>query len=323
MPLSKGRASRSESGTWRRGSAEDGREAPSVSEEEEAMAKPRTASVARSTRGRRPKAETLSDDTMFVETLLPATGEPVEHDDVSVPVRLSVVPALSVAGSVLALLCFLGLLTYYTARMRGLINQPSPLSGKVSQPASENLLLWVHNHLQWVQYLLEAETDTKSLEIIQKLEDVGLELEVAELVCAECPVCTNTVVLETKLVPDTEIMQDPVRVVLPSFLSRYPAISYYTQYIFDVSYQAIQDHPWVFMLIVFGAACQTLELLLRLGNAGLTYALNAAQNIDRMYAQNGNHEIVVKLDLNAETERARKKAEEKLLARMRNIEPTD
>ena len=321
MAPSKGRASRSESGTWRRGSAEDGREAPSVSEEEEAMAKPRAASVARSARGRRSKAETPSEDTVVVETLLPTTGEAAEHDPVSV--RISIIKALSIAGSVLALLCFLGLLTYSTGRMRELVNQPQPLSGKESRPGPDNLLLWIHNHLPWVQHLPEAETDTKSLEIVQKLEDTGLELKVAELVCAGCPACTNTVVCHTEPVPGAEIVQDPVRAVLPSFLSRYSAISYYAQYIFDVSYQAIQDHPWVFMLMVFGAACQTLELLLRVGNVGLAYALDAAQKINLKLEENSNHEIVVKLDLNAETERERRKAEEKLLARMRNIEPMD
>jgi hypothetical protein len=321
MPPSKGRASRSESGTWRRGSAEDCREAPSVSEEEEAMVKPRAASVARSAKGRRSKAEAPPDDTVFGGTPLPATGRPAKPDPVSV--RISVVQALSIAGSVLALLLFLGLLIYSTGRMRSLVNQPAPLSGEKPRPAPENMLLWIHNHLPWVQHLPVAETDTKSLEIIQKLEDAGLELKVAELVCAECPACTNTIMCHTEPVPGAESMEEPVRVALPSFLSRFPTLAYYTQYIFDVSYQAIQDHLWIFMLMVFGAACQTLELLVRVCKVGVAYSLDAAQDISKMYEENRNHKIVVKSDLHAETERQRKKSEEKLLARMRNIEPID
>jgi hypothetical protein len=320
MPSSRGRASRSESGPWRRVSVEDGQGEPSVSEEE-AMAKPRAVSVARSTKGRRSKAEMSSDDMLFGETQRPTAGGPAGRD--LIDMRVSVVQALSYAGSVLALLCLLGLLTYSAGRMKSLVTPPPPLSHEESSPSLDDLLLWIHDHMPWTQHFPEAETGMESLENIQKWEDAGSEMKATEIVCTKCPVCTNTVVCHTEPVPFAERTDDPIRIVLPPCLSKYPNLSHYTQHIFSVSYQAIQDHPWVFMLMIFGAACQTIELLLRSGKVAGAYALDAAQNIMRMHEEEDNHEIVVKLDLNAEPEEARKEAKEKLLARMRNIEPLD
>lgn len=114
MPRSKGRASRSESGSWRRGSAEDEIGERSVSEEE-IVAKPRKTSVARSIRGRRSKAEPSSDDTLVEERQSPTAGRIAEsnlstHDIPSVR-------TLSIAGAMLTFLSLLGMMAYFAAHL--------------------------------------------------------------------------------------------------------------------------------------------------------------------------------------------------------------
>lgn len=317
MPRSKGRASRSDSGTWRRGSPEDSRDERSVSEEE-VMVKPRAASVARSTRGRRSKAETSSVDTLFGETQRPTAGRRVAINPSST--RIPGVRMLSIAGSVIALPCLYSLLAYSAASMKDQASRPPPLSGEESSAALDDLVLWIHNTMPWMRQLPEAETGIESLKTIHRLEDAGLELKNADFVCHECPACINTVVCTTEPLHGTEQTRDPVPLPLPPFLSKHPAISQYTRQIFASCYEAVQDHPWVFMLLMLCAAWKAMELLLRAGKVGGAYALDAAAGIMRMYQ---GDEIMVKLDLDDESERARKEAEEKLLLRMSTVEPVD
>ena len=320
MPRSKGRASRSESGTWRRGSAEDEIDNPSVSEGN-IVAKPRAASVARSIRGRRSKAEPSSDDTLVEERQSPTAGRIAESNRSTRDIPS--VRTLSIAGAVVALLCLLAMIAYSAAHL-DMSDQasrpPPPLSGEDTTAALDDLLLWIHNHMPWMKQIGEAEgsgVETVNRITTPSLKGSGFGLKDAEFVCPECPSCGNAVVCETEQRYDPRNIKDKVSISLPAFLARNRAISGSAQQMFDSCYESVQDHPWGFLLLVLCAAWKISELLLRMGKTGCTHGLEVARHIIRMYRAD---EILVKLDLDAESERARKEAQEKFLLRMSTIQ---
>lgn len=317
MPRPKGRASRSESGTWRRASAEDEIDNPSVFGEE-IVVKPRAASVARSIRGRRSKAEPSSDDTL-VEERQSHTARRITKSDRTTR-DIPSVRAISIAGALVALLCLFAMIASSAAhRDTSAQVSPSapPLSGEETTAPMYDLLLWIQNQMERMKQVDEAEG--RAVETINPITTEGDDFgrKDAELVCPECPSCGNAVVFESEQRDGPRNINDKVSVSLPTFLARYPAISSSAQQMFDTCYNFVKDHPWGFLLLVLCAAWKLSELLLRMGKTGCNHGLEAARHTIRWYRAD---EILVKLDLDAESERARKEAQEELLLRMSAIQ---
>ncbi|KAF7504227.1 hypothetical protein GJ744_002549 [Endocarpon pusillum] len=295
MPRPKGRASRSELGTWRRASAEDEIDNPSVSGEE-IVAKPRAAPVARSIRGRRFKAEPSSDNTLVEERQSPTPGRITKSNRNTCDIPS--VRTLSTAGALVALLCLFAMIAYCAAHLdmsAQVFRPPPPLSGEAQGRGAATI----------------DRITTPSP------EGSGFELKDVEFVCPEWPSGGNAVLCVTEQRDGPWNVKDKVTVWLPPFLARNPAISGSVQQMFNSCYESVQDHPWGFLLLVLCAAWKLSELLLRMGKTGCTRGLEVARHIIRMYRAD---EILVKLDLDAESERARKEAQEKFLLRMSTIQ---
>lgn len=320
MPRSKGRASRSESGSWRRGSAEDAIHERSVSEEE-IVAKPRTASVARSIRGRRSKAEPSSDNTL-VEEQQSLTAGRIAKSDFNIH-DIPSVHTLRTVGAVVALLCLIGMIAYAAAHLDisdKASGPPPPLLSEDIMTPLDYLLLWIHNHMPWMKHLGEAKAsgaETLNRITTPSLEGSSFGLKDAAFVCPECHACETAVMCETDQRDGPANIKDKVLVPLPTFLAKYPAIANIAQRVFDFCHEIVTNHPWGFLMLVLCAGWKISELLLRMGKTGGTHGFEVAQHIMRVYR---GDEILVKLDLDAESERARKEAQEKFLLRMSTIQ---
>jgi hypothetical protein len=309
MPWSTGRASRSESGTWRRGSGEDEKEGS----EGEIVLKTHAPSVAslRSTRGRRSKAEPSFavaaegvDETLAGETQAASFGE--------------LARPLKMAGAITTLLCLLYLLLYLV----GYCAEPAEtydgallrdMLGDISPHRCDRLYSWF-NKMPWRKECSEPVT-VETYDHVQGLRDSGPWRDHPAWICPQCPrcsACVDKIVYITNQADSTGKVTSPVTVPLPPWLSRFEDFSQFMQQEYDVCYEAVVDHPWAFLLMVLCAAWKAMELVLRLTRLGGAYAVFAGR-IVRMYM--GNNKIA-RANLDDESEKARKDAEEKLLLRM-------
>jgi hypothetical protein len=309
MPRSKGRASRSESGTWRRGSGEDEKEGS----EGENVLKTRAPSVPslRSTRGRRSKAEPSFaiaaegvDEALAGETQAASFGE--------------LARLLKMAGAVTTLLCLLYLLLYrvgYCAEPAEIYDGAllRDMLGDNSPHRCDGLYSWV-NKMPWRKECSEPVT-VETHDHVQGLRDSGPLRDNTAWICPQCPrcsACVDKIVYITNQTDGTRKVTSPVKVPLPPSLSRFEVFSQFMQQEFDVCYEAVVYHPWAFLLMVLCAAWKAAELVLRLARLGGAYALFAGRMV-KMYM--GNDKIGW-VNLDDESEKARKDAEEKLLLRM-------
>ncbi len=324
MPRSKGRPTRDESATRRKGSAEQGREEYGLSEEE-IVVKPRAPSVARSARGRPSKAQLRPavaaeeiGDNMAEETQSSMAGRLFEQNP-----RL-VRAMWSIAGAVVAFLCLFAVIVYYAPRTdrnddRGLLHA---LAGKDDDRylSIDDLILWRKKKVPEVQQLGTIDEEAKLLSGIPSLEDSGAWGKNSDCTYPQCPAYVDTVVCGTHQTDSIRLIRSSVPLLLPPWLSTFPATANLTQQVFAALCEAIVDHPWFFLLSVICAAWKVTELLLRIGKIGGAYVLEFADRIARMYDVDDKAAMVIFDD---EERKARKEAEEKLLLRMSTIEKED
>jgi hypothetical protein len=309
MPRSKGHASRSESGTWRRGSGEGEKEGS----EEEIVLKTRAPSVAslRSTRGRRSKAEpSFTVAAEGVDEMLAGETQNTRVGDLS---RL-----FKIAGAITTLLCLLYLLLYlvgYCAEPvetydRALLRD---ILGDISPHRCDGLYSWV-DKMPWRKERSETET-VETHDHVQGLRDSGPLRDNTAWTCPQCPrcyACVDKIVYVTNQVDGTGTITSPFSVPLPPWVSRFQAFSHFMQQVFDLCYEAVMDHPWDFLLMVPCAAWKATDLFLGLAKLGGAYALLVGHMV-KIYVRNDK---TAQVNLDEESEKARKDVEEKLLLRM-------
>ena len=285
---------------------------------------PQAPSVTRSGRGRCSKAKTSSaavaggsDATLAEETLISAARGPVvpnlNHTQTT-GVRTTGV--LSFAGPIFTLLCLLGVLVYCDPHIHipDQASEPATLSREDTTAALDGLVLWIHSHLLWKKQVSEVETEIETLDRMQIFGDSDSARKDFDCICPQSPACVNKAECDTDHGKDAGRMRDPVRLRLLASLLNIPAFWNFVRQVFDHGYEATMGHPWWFAALTFCAAWKATELLVHVGKTGGRYVLEIASRITRTYQSN---ERFVAMDLDDESETARKEAKKNLLLHIR------
>ena len=292
--------------------------------EEEILVKPRAPSVARSTRGRRPKAQlppavvpdaawgTLAEETWAGEAVTPNL----------LPIGTTGVRIWSlvrIGGLVCTFLYLFGLVVHCAPRMH--MNrhaaQPRDLSFNGQCGTFEEVILWFNDKMPWTQRVGGTEERRTALNRCQILEGGGIRQNNTHCVCPPCSACIDRPVCNDDPRFTAGRIRGPIKLPLPPLLSKYPAVSDPIHQTLEILYEVTLNHPWGFLLLLIFAAWKASELLLRVSKIAMLYVLQIAdQAVIRMGHEDGQ---VVKMDLDDGSERARKEAEQKLLLRMSGI----
>lgn len=329
VPRPRGRASRSDSGSWRRGSAEDEREEHGGISEEEIEVKSRAPSLARSTRGRRlktgpsPAAVPEGPDEKVV-------GETRTERVVKPAWTLSDVQTLSsgfLGAASIALLVLVVLLS---------LNAPSLEAGSSSTPYHDAFRAWLKNKLprvllpdEW-KAELEAEltADTK-VEILTSIESVTDAPSArpgshCECNCPPIPMCDSTIACTAAQTITVENARETAAIptLLPaSWVDGFPTVANAANDAYGFSFQAVAERPWVFELLCLLAVCKAVEILVQGGKIVGPWALDLADRVVKWFSGDDGRAAMVKSE--REAERASREAKERLLRGMNTIEKDD
>jgi hypothetical protein len=285
--------------------------------EKEILVKPRSVSVARSTRGRRSKAEPSSARAHLgldsEESLSPKSGGMVvpkfPRFQISDIQKISL-QTLGLSTLVLFLIFCWAVLLHKSDD--GLLSH-DPADGKAVPPNYE-MKIWLNNKLPWIRKLCVPEL-IKIPSDNPSSGDSGTCRKGSAYICPGCPVCPDAIACVTDFGAATGNIKDPFELPLPPFQSTFDDASSFTQQLFNTMYKAIEEYPWTFLLLTLFAAWKSMELLLWVGKKGGSCGASLAKYVARLL-QNDKKGF----DLDAESEKARKEAEAKLLLRMRTIE---
>lgn len=299
MPRLRGRARRPDLGTWRREFGEDELDERRLSEEDIEL-KPRAPSVARSTRGRRPKLH------------LPPAVDPDGYEDALAekrqaanPVGRSLLPTrvtrakiwgvLEMASRVCTFLYFSTLVIYCVrhVHMNGQAGPPRSWSVNNQCLGIDRLVFWFNSKMPWIQQLGDTEEGVRTFNHAQGWGDSGPWQKNTDLVHPPCLPCPETALHDTAPGVSPQRIKPSVELPLPPWFSKYPAISNSTHQILDTLYEVTLYHPWGFLLLMVCAAWKATELLLRFFKAVRVYATELAGKIAWRMSQGDEQAVIL------------------------------
>lgn len=223
--------------------------------------------------------------------------------------------AATLLGALIINLCLIGLVLYCadTIHYGNQAYQSRALAGD-DIPGFHEVFYWVNNKMPWQKGFSGTAAEVETPNFVPGLQE-------SDFICPECPCSVN---------PTTDPDSSPARfkdpvLYLPNFLHSSPTISNLAERVFNVAYDTILSYPSLYSLLVLLAAWKAGELLKRGAKIGWAYALRFADYMVRMYEANERvAEIFAEVGLvEEESERARREAEEKFLARMSTFEKDD
>jgi hypothetical protein len=325
MPKSRGRASRSESGTWRKEAAEDEKDERFIPEEE-TMVSPGAPVVARLRRGRRSKAEPSPSSAVVADgsydkprekTQSAAAGEPGEPNLHPIQERGGTPwNALSIAAAVIAFLCLFGLVSFGASPMHVADQASRPRSLAEASLGIDGFFDWFNN-MPWTNRPGEAEKEFETVNSIQPVADEGSLWKSPDSACPQRPACDDSIVHATEQEVAMGRVKDQFPPVLALVTFRFPAISSFMSRLVKRCHDFIDGHLWVSSLWTACGAWKAMELLLALVRTAGGSVLDCAERIAERLRQD---ESIAKIGIDDDSEKARREAEQRLLLRMRVIE---
>lgn len=298
MPRSRGRASRSESGTWRREAAEDDKD-ERVIPEEETMVRPGAPVVARLGRGRRSKAEPSpssavvadgSYDKLRDKTKSAAAREPVGPNLHPIQERGGIPwNALSIAAAEIAFLYIFGLVSFGASPMH-VADQASPSRSLAEASLGIDGFFDWFNNMPWTNRPGEAEKEVETVNSIQPVVDEESLWKSPDSACPQCPSCDDSIVHATEQEVVMGRVKDPFPPVLALVTFRFPAISNFMRRLVKLCHDFIDDHLWISFLWTVCGAWKAVELLLALVRTAGGPMLDCAERIAERLRQDESGE---------------------------------
>lgn len=265
---------------------------------EDVVAKPRTVSVARSARGRPPKAKSS-----------PASGRS--------PADALTSKLIRIASAVMAVLCLLGLINHLASRT-DVGDQASPLPGLSEDepsPRFNDVVDWIKENGPWgPRQASKSEERVDIMNNIQLLEGVALPA-VPRCVCPQCHVRAKASACPKDQGYGFAMDGEPYPTFLAPYMTSLPSVQDDMRDFLDFWYRFMADHPWWFLLVVIFAAAKILEPILLVTNLALEHALKLTRRFDqRMQEAAVSDEDLV----DQKTERASKVGDADLLVQTRS-----
>jgi hypothetical protein len=288
---------------------------------EEVVSKPRTESVARSARSRRPKAKPS-----------PAAAQSPGGGLAS--------KLLSIGAAVIAFSCLFGLIVYLASEpdVEDQDSQPPGLSKDCASPGINDIGDWIKENGFWgPKNLGEPEGGVETVDHIQPWDEVPIP-KASACVCPQCPPApapapADPIVCANNQEHGIARARDLFPSLLAPTMAHLPALQNYTNQLLDEGYDFVSDHPWLFLLGLTFATWKGTELLVLAFKMAKRYTYKLTDRFDRTV-----HEYIVRefiqeslcfiiystkkrdaagIDRSADenSERARKEAEETVSAR--------
>ena len=271
---SRGRGSKSAPGTWRGESVED-----QLAESEEVGPQPvETQGV----------GEEVVTKPRTVSVARSARGRPPKTKSAPTlprsPASAPTSKLLSIACDVTVFLCLFGLIVYLASRTDA-GDQSSPslgISEDDPSPGINDVVDWIKENGPWgPKQVSKAEEGVDTVNTAQALEEVSLPAAPG-CVCSQCSVCADTTICQKAFGCGFATDRELYPCFLAPYMSKVPSVQKEMHQLLDSCHGFMVEHPWWFLLVLSFAAAKIMETILLSTKVALDYALKHARRLRQM-----------------------------------------